>query len=267
METEIIDGLVDRWEEMQHNGTPLTVDELCVGHPGLAAEVRRRIEALRAMDSALETEVSGRAPADSRHALAARVTSEVLRITAAYRPRRLHDKGGLGIVLAADEPGLGRMVALKQIRPDRLHDAARRRFLREAALTAQLQHPGIVPIYGLGEAGGVPYYTMRFVRGRTLREAIAEFHAHAPAGRDPGERALEFRGLLQHFVAACNTVAYAHDEGVVHRDLKPSNIMLGSYGETLVMDWGLAKRFAAGEEDESDGGRPPAPRPTRRPRR
>src|SRR5262249_43533239 len=130
------------------------------------------------------------------------------------------------------------------------------RFLREAALTARLQHPGIVPIYGLGEDDAGPFYTMPFIRGRTLQEAINAFHGDAALGRDPGRRRLRFRELLQRLVAACSTVAYAHDQQVVHRDLKPSNLMLGPYGETLVLDWGLAKRLGGdgpAAEAEAEG--------------
>ena len=151
-------------------------------------------------------------------------------------------------------------MALKRIRPDKLHDAARRRFLREAALTARLQHPGIVPIYGLGQDDDGPFYTMPFIQGRTLQEAIDAFHGDESLRRDPGRRSLKFRGLLQQFIAVCNTMAYAHDQGVVHRDLKPSNIMLGPYGETLVMDWGLAKRL--GGDDAACRGRWGRPSPS-----
>jgi serine/threonine protein kinase len=156
------------------------------------------------------------------------------------------------------------MVALKRIRPDKLHETARRRFLREAALTARLQHPGIVPIYGLGEDDGGPFYTMPFIEGQTLQEAIQEFHQDESLRRDAGRRRLRFRGLVQQFVAACNTVAYAHDQGVVHRDLKPANLMLGPYGETLVLDWGLAKQFGVdgeGTAAESEG-EAPSPSPS-----
>src|SRR5206468_7295569 len=110
-----------------------------------------------------------------------------------------------------------------------------------------------VPVYGLGtDATGQPYYAMQFVRGETLRAAIAAYHQ---GGGDPGPRRLAFRGLLSRVIATCNVMAYAHSRGVVHRDLKPANIMLGKYGETLVVDWGLAKvvgrekpHMAAGEE-------------------
>src|SRR5207248_6574471 len=97
-------------------------------------------------------------------------------------------------------------------------------------------------------------YAMRFVAGESLHEAIRAFHAADQPGRDSGERRLALRGLLTRFVAVCQTVAYAHSRGVVHRDLKPANVMLGQYGETLVVDWGLAKEMPhpeLGIRDES----------------
>ncbi len=136
---------------------------------------------------------------------------------------------------------------------------ARQRFLREAAITARLQHPGIVPIYGLGHDDAGPFYAMPFIQGQTLQEAIEGLHRGESLGRDPGERSLKFRALLQPFVTVCNTVAYAHDQGVVHRDLKPLNIMLGPYGETLVMDWGLAKRLGAEDPAAEAAGDAPSP--------
>jgi serine/threonine-protein kinase len=155
-----------------------------------------------------------------------------------YQVVRLHARGGLGEVHLAEDAALHRPVALKTIQDEYATDpAARRRFLREAEVTARLQHPGIVPVYGLGtDAAGRPAYVMRFIEGEPLSEAARRFHA-AGARFD----SLEFRQLLQHFVAACNAVAYAHSRGVVHRDLKPANVMLGRFGETLVVDWGLAR--------------------------
>src|SRR5262249_17265517 len=116
------------------------------------------------------------------------------------------------------------------------------RFLLEARITGCLEHPGIVPVYGLGtQFDGRPYYAMRFIHGDSLLEAIRRFHRADTPGRDPGKRALPLRHLLGRFLDACTTVAYAHSKGVMHRDLKPSNVMLGPYGETLVVDWGMAK--------------------------
>ena len=111
----------------------------------------------------------------------------------------------------------------------------------------------------LGQDDDGPFYTMPLIEGQTLQEAIEEFHGDENLSRDSGQGSLRFRALLQKFATVCDTVAYAHGQGVVHRDLKPSNIMLGRYGESLVMDWGLAKHFSsedADDEQEIDGPSP-----------
>src|SRR5207244_9160351 len=90
-------------------------------------------------------------------------------------------------------------------------------------------------------ADGRPFYAMRFVRGQSLHDAIQAFHRDERTGRDAGERSLGLRHLLGQFIDVCEAVGYAHARGVLHRDLKPGNVMLGKYGETLVVDWGLAK--------------------------
>jgi serine/threonine protein kinase/Flp pilus assembly protein TadD len=162
--------------------------------------------------------------------------------------------GGLGIVFKAHDRELQREVALKEIREEFCGDPdSRSRFLFEGEVTAKLQHPGIVPIYGMGRYDdGRPYYAMRFVEGENLKEAIEHFHqADRKPDRKPGERTLSLRQLLGRFVAVCNAVAYAHNRGVIHRDLKPANILLGKYGETLVVDWGLAK--LVGRPESSKG--------------
>ena len=125
--------------------------------------------------------------------------------------------------------------------------------MHEATVTGRLEHPGIVPIYGLGRyPDGRPYYVMRFIQGETLKEAINRFHGPDAQRQESGEREVAFRRLLQAIVAACNAIAYAHLRGVVHRDLKPENIMLGPFGETLVVDWGMAKSFA--DLEQAGGG-------------
>ena len=123
------------------------------------------------------------------------------------------------------------------------------RFVLEAEITGNLEHPGIVPVYGLGAyPDGRPYYAMRFIRGETLAAAIKRFHGQAPVRFD----SLEFRQLLGRLVAVCQAIAYAHNRGVLHRDVKPDNIMLGKFGETLVVDWGLAK--VVGRPDAGEAG-------------
>jgi serine/threonine-protein kinase len=172
-----------------------------------------------------------------------------------FRLRELHAHGGLGEVYVADDLELGRPVALKRIRDGREFRAEDEiRFRREAEITGRLEHPGIVPIYGLGsDAENRPFYAMRFIEGQTLASAIDAFHDAERPGRDPGERTLALRHLLTRLVAACQAVAFAHSRGIIHRDIKPANIMLGNFGETLVVDWGLAKPADASPQPGSDG--------------
>jgi eukaryotic-like serine/threonine-protein kinase len=161
--------------------------------------------------------------------------------------QRFHAKGGLGEVHVAVDAELGRAVALKRMQDRFVHDAAaKRRFLNEAELTASLEHPGVVPIHGLvHDEQGQPCYAMRFIAGESLADAIKQWH-----GTASNFTALPFRQLLQRFISVCQTMAYAHSKHIIHRDLKPANVMLGPYGETLVVDWGLAKRVVRGQESE-----------------
>jgi tetratricopeptide (TPR) repeat protein/tRNA A-37 threonylcarbamoyl transferase component Bud32 len=168
---------------------------------------------------------------------------------ARFRVLRPHAKGGLGQVFLARDEELGRTVALKEMQPQHADNLLlRSRFVLEAEINGNLEHPGIVPVYGLGlYADGRPYYAMRFVEGDSLREAIEQFHRGAPSLTE-SERMLMLRQLLKRFVDVCEAVAYAHSRGVLHRDLKPANVMLGKYGETLIIDWGLAKAVGRGED-------------------
>ena len=173
-----------------------------------------------------------------------------------FRVLRPHAQGGLGAVFVALDAELHREVALKQIL-DRYTDdpVSRQRFLLEAEVTGGLEHPGIVPVYGLGTYGdGRPYYAMRFVSGDSLKEAIDRFHAGEELKADPGRRSLEMQKLLRRFLDVCNAVGYAHSRGVLHRDIKPGNVIVGRHGETLVVDWGLAKatgRSAPGSSERT----------------
>jgi serine/threonine protein kinase/WD40 repeat protein len=159
-----------------------------------------------------------------------------------FRLIKEHASGGLGRVYIAEDLKFGRRVALKQIRNEHAHkEEYRAKFLLEAEVTGQLEHPGIVPVYALGEdERGRPFYAMRFIRGEDLKSRIKQLHRQFPVGHSRAF-GLALRQLLRHYVDACHAVSYAHERGVLHRDLKPSNIMLGKHGETLVVDWGLAK--------------------------
>jgi serine/threonine-protein kinase len=176
-----------------------------------------------------------------------------------FRILRPHAHGGLGEVFVALDAELHREVALKQILEKHADDLiSRQRFVAEAEITGGLEHPGIVPVYGLGtDAGGRPYYAMRFIKGDSLKEAIERFHADHSLTSDSGRRSLELRKLLRRFLDVCNAIDYAHSRGVIHRDIKPANIILGKHGETLVVDWGLAK--AIGRADPLVGEQTIAP--------
>ncbi|MCA9034823.1 MAG: protein kinase [Planctomycetaceae bacterium] len=164
-----------------------------------------------------------------------------------------HARGGLGEVLLARDRQLNRKVALKRIREkwaDNEH--ARSRFQLEAEITGRLEHPGVVPVYALGQRpDGEIYYAMRLIRGKSLEAAADEFHS-AMKGHKQHFQSPEFRDLLGRFIDVCNTISYAHSRGIIHRDLKPANIMLGKYGETLVVDWGLAKQVGVQEDIPDD---------------
>ena len=156
-----------------------------------------------------------------------------------YTLSHLYAKGGMGQVWLAHDAALGREIALKELRPDQAGNSeVCSRFLTEARVTAQLEHPGIVPVYELGETEP-PFYTMRFIKGGTLSQATRAYHKDRAAGTaDP----VGMVKLLGAFVGVCHALAYAHSRGVIHRDLKGHNIVMGDFGEVIVLDWGLAKR-------------------------
>ncbi|HEX3475110.1 MAG TPA: WD40 repeat domain-containing serine/threonine-protein kinase [Kofleriaceae bacterium] len=153
-----------------------------------------------------------------------------------------HGRGGLGRVSRARDRELGRDVAIKELIA-RSH-VSEVRFLREALITARLEHPGIVPVHEAGRwPDGTPFYAMKLVAGRPLRDLIAE------------RKTLDERiGLLHHVIAVADAIAYAHGRSIIHRDLKPANVIVGDFGETVVIDWGLAKDLSVAEESSVGGG-------------
>jgi WD40 repeat protein len=207
--------------------------------PGLSADerVRRALASLEEFEAGCEPR---RLPSTAPYA-------EILppgpapRTGDRYALIREHASGGSGRIWVAWDHDLNREVALKQLLPEWAErPELLQRFLDEARITGQLDHPGIVPVHDLARPpdNHPPSYTMRLVKGRSLDEAVEGYHQRRLTGQaQPLERA----ALLQAFVQVCQTVAYAHDRGVIHRDLKGLNVVLGDYGEVVVLDWGLAK--------------------------
>jgi serine/threonine-protein kinase len=235
---QLLESLVDKFLGMHDNNVLVSFAKI-----GSIGSVRDRLAKLgdREVEATLDF-VSGtrRELASETPNAATGGTSDQCR----FHILHFHAEGGFGQVSLASDEELHRQVAFKELKPRFADDpVARTRFLMEAEITGRLEHPGIVPVYGLGHYGdGRPFYAMKFVRGDNLKTAIENFHdPDSPAFRNREIWNLEFRKLLGRFLDVCNAIQYAHSRGVLHRDLKPSNIMMGKFGETLVMDWGLAK--------------------------
>jgi serine/threonine protein kinase/WD40 repeat protein len=242
-----IASILGEWQARRDQGEEVAPETVIGEHPDLADRLRAKFAALAGVE---------------------RVLADAQRPLRSLAPDRYVDfkpvgAGGMGIVYWALDTDLNREVAFKVIRPgseapeaparptdlatpgadtpaSKAFETLKQRFLQEAWITSSMAHPGIVPVYELGQTDeGVPYYTMRFVKGeRTLADAIEEVR----------ERGIEERlALLEPFLKVCDTLAYAHSRGVLHRDLKPANVALGEFGEVVVLDWGLAKLKGAAE--------------------
>ena len=156
-------------------------------------------------------------------------------------------RGGMGAVLLGRERDLNRIVAVKVL-SDTTRPVLVRRFITEAQITAQLEHPNIVPVYRMEEdAKGAPAFSMKVVRGMDLRKYVTSSRERARKGLPP-EAVFDLNRRLEVFAQVCDAMSYAHSKGVIHRDLKPENIMVGAYNEVYVMDWGIAR--VVGREDE-----------------
>lgn len=176
-------------------------------------------------------------------------------------------QGGIGRVFLGQDQNIRRPVAIKELvgsGREEVRERERARFQREARICGQLEHPGVVPVYELGtKEDGTSFYVMKYVQGRSLHEALA-----ACEGKTPEEAFRKRLALLDNIIGVCDAMAYAHSRGIIHRDLKPSNIVIGEFGESIILDWGLAKalhetepistaeiapaRLATSAEDASD---------------
>lgn len=212
---------------------PVSMADYIERFPQAAAEIQRQF------DQAMKTELNDQTEPFQRM----RPELKTIRATAEYGEIRFHAEGGLGEVYRGVDRQLHREVAVKCVHLEHLNNREiRERFQIEAEVTSRLDHPSIVPVYTMGtDSLGRPFYVMRFIEGRTLRAVIDEFHATDWRHKGRSAWRLELHRLLRHLIDACNAVAYAHNRGVIHRDIKPENIMLGKFGETLLVDWGLAQ--------------------------
>ena len=170
---------------------------------------------------------------------------DILSTLGEYKLLKSLGKGGMGEVFYAFEPTCGRYVALKQVREDlKGKKHLYTRFLREARITSQLTHPSIIPIYAIHHEGDHLYYTMPFVAGDTLKTILRDTLRSERAGHLSERSGGAISRLAGTFLKVCQAVAFAHARGVIHRDIKPENIMIGDYGEVIILDWGLAKIIA-----------------------
>ena len=162
-----------------------------------------------------------------------------------YADFKLMAEGGTAKLFICRDINLHREVVYKTLHPEmRQSEVETQRFLREARVTAKLQHPGTVPVYEMGrDRNGDMFFTMKHVRGRNLRDILLGLRV----GDERLSQLFPLPALVDALIQVCQTVAYAHDRGVIHRDLKPANILVGGFGEVIVLDWGLAKVW--GEPD------------------
>ena len=247
-----IDDLLCVWEENRDAGIPVSPEDLCAETPELLQELKWTIRALEAVESRFGVISTQQEPPSIAEGASLHLgRSDTVHVSSEFRIEDLHASGGLGSVYVAIDPVLNRKVAIKFPRWKNLTSEQAARFEREARVTGRLDHPGIVPVHALkSDPTGRPCYVMRFVDGKTLQARIQLLHSSAPQIKTaPFFETHEFRQLLQNMVTVCNIVAYAHDQGVIHRDIKPANIILGPFGEVLLLDWGLAKVLGETTED------------------
>jgi serine/threonine-protein kinase len=239
-----IESYLEGWEEPERSKLLYELLLLEIEHRFGCGEIPRRSEYEKRfpVSQRVVEEVFCSAPAVSETVADTRADATLV-ISSQLDNLKYHDEGGLGVVYVAKDQKLKRDTAVKFIR-DRFssNPDSREQFLLEAEISSRLEHPGIVPVYGLGETeDGRLFYAMRFIQGETFEDAISCFHRQASNGRT-GSRdgQMQFHELLGRFASVCQTIAYAHNRGIVHRDIKPENVLLGRYGETVLIDWGLA---------------------------
>ncbi|MCX7398696.1 MAG: protein kinase [Planctomycetales bacterium] len=247
-----LDDLLCLWEENREAGIPVSPEDLCAETPELLQELKWTIRALEAVESRFGVISTQQEQVHGAEVTSHRLEpSDTVLVSSEYRIEELHASGGLGSVYIATDPVLNRRVAIKFPRWKNLTAEQSARFEREARVTGRLDHPGIIPVHALkSNQTDRPCYVMRFVDGQTLQARIHALHAGTLDSKPASfYDSHEFRQLLQNLVTVCNIVAYAHGQGVIHRDIKPANIILGPFGEVLLLDWGLAKVHGETSDD------------------
>jgi serine/threonine protein kinase len=244
---ERLEELALLWEQRREAGQDTSPESICAcaGEPELVEPLRERIRDLEAAERFMprpsEADLAG-ATAHLRRGRAAAGAGPVgglaSLLPARYRLQAEVACGGMGLVVRVHDEVLDRDLALKALPESDSTPELESRFRAEARITGRLQHPGVPPVHDLGELrDGRPFFTMKLVQGHTLAELLRR--------RSNPREGLE--GWLRVFEQVCQTVAYAHSQGVIHRDLKPLNVMVGAFGEVQVMDWGLAKSLTFGQ--------------------
>ncbi|MDB5335962.1 MAG: serine/threonine protein kinase [Planctomycetaceae bacterium] len=273
---ERLDVLLNRWKQVLDQGRHLPPEVFCAeqGYPQLAPALKRAIQledeaaALQSSAVAVQTPPVGRTIEDMSSTMPqdpsgqftlamseAERNTRVLVTQSQYKNIRAFEVGGQGILNVATDVDFQRDVVVKFMRNAEGAEHLSRSISRtEALITAQLQHPGVTPVYGWGETDtDGSFFAMRQIEGESLKESIKHFHAQPITLNQSAIDGPEFQRLLLHVISVCRTVAYAHNRGVVHRDLKPANVMLGKFGEAVVIDWGQAQTIERAPQLRASG--------------
>ena len=257
---ETLADLVEGYRSLVDAGRELSLLEYCGGDQPLADRLAKELRSLEQMDRLLQSSTSNETETPDSSAKTARTDGEKSSVLGQriglrgcesdFELIKFVANGGCSEVYQAKETKLGRLVALKFLRPEFEHSEYHlARFQREVAITSRLDHPGVIAVHALGGSDrAAPFYVMPFIEGGTLRELADRFHLEGHSFDSTRGRA-----LLGHFVDVCQTVAHAHTREILHRDLKPDNVIVGRFGETYVVDWGLAKQLRH-EEKVGDPG-------------
>lgn len=241
MDEPSIDDLLDILEEAQAAGEPLKVEDVCRDYPDLIAPLREKWRKLQKFNAKFDLREGKGGSRPSQDVNASELVGTRLVLQSELHLEAFHERGGLGEVFLGVDSHLTRTVAVKLLRSDRHQAENLEDFQREAQIIGRMNHPGIVSIHGAGETiDGRPFYAMPFLAGGNLRSHIKSYHDKFRSRLVDTNK--DFRDLIYRLSSVCKTIAYAHSRGIIHRDLKAENILLGKYGETLVIDWGCATK-------------------------